>query len=1016
MPFTAPSSPFGVCVWPVPSQNLARAVEYPQYAREVLAHAGVCHADIAPEDLGEALPALRVLLTVGEGRPDQALASSLDAWVRGGGAWISVGSACGLDAAFGVAPEEPAFASWAGGAVTLGEGYLEPASGHPAVAGLPLPLHYFNGAAVRAVGAEVLARCLDPRGGRTGRAAITLLRDGAGWRMLIAPDLTGAIVRIQQGIAVTRDGTPAPDGTAPTTDGVLKSDDGIVLDWDLDRRPVPGIPGMRAFLEPVADLWREVLLRAVLHAARDRDLCLPLLWFYPRGLPALAHLSHDTDLNHPARALELLEVLAEAGVRATWCVILPGYPAEVIAAIGARGHELAMHFDAMSDGALWSEDAFHEQHRLLTEAFSGARPVSNKNHYLRWEGDADAWEWCVRRGILLDQSKGASKTGAAGYGFGACHPYRPVTPDGRVLDVLEMVTCTQDMEVFVPRAFSAALTETVLRHHGVLHMLYHPAHIDKPGVADSLRECAADARARGMEWWTAREIAEWERARRAAAWESHAAAPGEASAVLRAGEAMPGATVLWLAPEGARMEVDGVPCAVEEVERWGLRFASVTLDAPAGSATRLSARWVAPPEAAAPPPDDATPAIAGGAPAMAGPYGRETRYGEPELRQLREALEQGTLFYAQGRKVRALEEAFANRLGLGHAVACSSGTAAIHAALIALGVSPGDEVITSPITDMGSVIPILFQGAVPVFADVDPRTANLDPAAVERAITPRTRAVVAVHLAGNACDLDALSALCSARGVPLVEDCAQALGCTYRGRPAGTRGAVGCFSLNEFKHISCGDGGLVVTDDADLAVRLQLAVDKCYDRRPGVAVRSPTFLAANYRMTELQGAVALAQLSRLDDIVARRRAWCSALTTALAGTPGLLLPEPTAGCDPSWWFYLMRVDPERLGADADGLAAALRAEGLPTGAHYIGQCVYEYPLFVNHTAFARGAHPFAARPYGAGLCPSAEEVLRTCVLLSVNEGYTREDLEGTARGIRRSAAWLAARRSDPARA
>jgi perosamine synthetase len=403
------------------------------------------------------------------------------------------------------------------------------------------------------------------------------------------------------------------------------------------------------------------------------------------------------------------------------------------------------------------------------------------------------------------------------------------------------------------------------------------------------------------------------------------------------------------------------------------------------------------------------PAVAGGVPAKTTPFGREERYGEAELRELAEALAQGTLFYASGKKVRALEAAFAERNGVRYAIACSSGTAAVHAALIAAGISPGDEVIVAPITDMGSVVPILFQGAIPVFADLDPRTTTLSPAAVEAAVTPRTRAVLAVHLTGNACDLNALAALCERRGLMLIEDCAQAFGCLYGGRPIGTRGAMGCFSFNEFKHISCGDGGIVVTDDDALADRLRLATDKAYDRRPGATVRNPAFLAANYRMTELQGAVALAQLGKLDSIVTRRRTWCAALSERLRGLPGLLVPEPTPNCDPSWWFYMLQVDPEILGADADAVAAALRAEGMPVGAHYIGVCLYEYPVFTDHSAFARGGHAYEGRDYRHGLCPNAERILDRCLLLSINEAYTSTDLEETVRAFRRVHAYFCAR-------
>lgn len=399
------------------------------------------------------------------------------------------------------------------------------------------------------------------------------------------------------------------------------------------------------------------------------------------------------------------------------------------------------------------------------------------------------------------------------------------------------------------------------------------------------------------------------------------------------------------------------------------------------------------------------PAIAGGEPAKRAPFSREQRYGESELQHLREALEQGSLFYAHGQKVKGLEQRFAQMNGVPYAIACSSGTAAIHAALMAVGISPGDEVITSPITDMGTVIPILFQGAVPVFADLNPRTYTLCPDAVAQRITARTRAVLAVHLWGNSCDMDALRDLCQEHHLWLIEDCAQAFGCRYRGQPTGTLGHIGCFSLNEFKHISCGDGGIVITRDELLAERLCLATDKGYHRAPNVTQRNPTFLANNYRMTELQGAVALAQLEKLDDIVARRRRWCQRLSELLQGLQGILPPSPTAGCEPSWWFYMLRVEPDVLGADADQFAQALQAEGIPASAHYIGQCLYEYPVFTQHSAFERGNHPYQRYEYAKGLCPVAEEILRTCVLLPVNESYTDTDLEETAYAIRRLVGW-----------
>lgn len=402
------------------------------------------------------------------------------------------------------------------------------------------------------------------------------------------------------------------------------------------------------------------------------------------------------------------------------------------------------------------------------------------------------------------------------------------------------------------------------------------------------------------------------------------------------------------------------------------------------------------------------PAIAGGRPAKQTPFEPLVRYGAEELAQLKEALEQNTLFYSQGSKVRQMEQEVARISGVEFAVATSSGTASIHAAMIAAGVSPGDEVITSPITDMGSLVPILFQGGVPVFADLHPRSYVMDPGSVESLITERTRAVLAVNLWGNACDLAALKAICARRGITLIEDCAQAWGATYEGKSVGTVGEIGCFSLNEFKHVSCGDGGVVIARDKTLAKRLRLATDKGYDRDPDALLRNASFLCGNYRLTELQGAVALAQLGKLESIVARRRKWCEALSERLAGVKGITLPEPTPGCNPSWWFYMMRAQPEVLGVDTDRFGEALKAEGLPVGLHYIGRCCYEYPIFVDHSAFAHAPHPFAARTYGKGLCPEAEAILETCVMFSAKETFNETDLDEFAHAISRVAAWFVA--------
>jgi len=400
-------------------------------------------------------------------------------------------------------------------------------------------------------------------------------------------------------------------------------------------------------------------------------------------------------------------------------------------------------------------------------------------------------------------------------------------------------------------------------------------------------------------------------------------------------------------------------------------------------------------------------AIAGGEPAKTIPYTRQDKFGPEELAELKEALDQGTLFYAFGKKVKTLEEEFAAKHESKFAVSTSSGTASIHTALIGAGVCPGDEVIVAPITDMGSVAPILWQGAVPVFADIHPTRHCMTVDTVKAVLTDKTRAVIAVHLWGNAADPTQIRQLCDERGITMIEDCAQAYGCKHQGKWAGTIGHIGAFSLNDFKHISAGDAGIVLTDDEALSKRMRLATDKGYSREKDAAERNPTFLCNNYRMTELQGAVGRVQLRKLDSIIKRRQNWCGALKERLGNIPGLVMPEVTQDGEASWWFFMFRVDASATGKNADEIAAALNAEKVPVAAHYIGRCVYEYPIFTDHSAFERGAHAYQAYEFQKGLCPAAEDLLANCLILPINEGYTQQDLDETVTAFKKVAAWAA---------
>jgi dTDP-4-amino-4,6-dideoxygalactose transaminase len=268
--------------------------------------------------------------------------------------------------------------------------------------------------------------------------------------------------------------------------------------------------------------------------------------------------------------------------------------------------------------------------------------------------------------------------------------------------------------------------------------------------------------------------------------------------------------------------------------------------------------------------------------------------GEEEKKAVLEVIESGYLFrYATDdspkflAKVYQLEQEFARRCGVRYSVAVNSGTSALLAALAALRVGPGDEVIVPGYTFIASMSAVIFSRAVPVLAEVD-NTLNLDPQDVERKITPRTKAILAVHMLGNPARLDELKAIADKHRLLLIEDCCQAAGATYRGKPVGSIGAAGCFSFNIYKTITAGDGGMVTTDDEETYRRAFAFHDQGHSpARKGVEVGRRPFIGLDLRMTELTAAVVLAQLEKMDRIVARLRETKRALKSALAGLSGL---------------------------------------------------------------------------------------------------------------------------------
>ena len=332
--------------------------------------------------------------------------------------------------------------------------------------------------------------------------------------------------------------------------------------------------------------------------------------------------------------------------------------------------------------------------------------------------------------------------------------------------------------------------------------------------------------------------------------------------------------------------------------------------------------------------------------------GTGPRFGEEDLKYLKEAIDQNTLFYWYGNQVKQLTARFAELYGSPYCTATSSGTAAIHVALGICGVTAGDEVITSPVTDMGTIIGIVYQNAIPVFADLDPHSYTLDPKSVEAKITDKTKAIIAVHLTGGPTDMDAIMDIARRHNLKVIEDCAQSYMATYKGKLLGTIGDVGCFSLNDFKQISAGDGGLILTKTQEMYEAALRFADKNYQRLASHDTsRDVPFIAPNYRMNELTGAVGRAQVERLESVCRRRTEVGDRISAAIGKLPGIYPPKVQPDSVSTYWFYMFRVDEKEAGISRNDFSEALAAEGICNQRGYIPSCVYNYDLFVNRRGY-----------------------------------------------------------------
>jgi perosamine synthetase len=407
-------------------------------------------------------------------------------------------------------------------------------------------------------------------------------------------------------------------------------------------------------------------------------------------------------------------------------------------------------------------------------------------------------------------------------------------------------------------------------------------------------------------------------------------------------------------------------------------------------------------------------AFLGGKPIRSRPFANQNTIGEEEKRAVMEVLDSGVLskfvgeygadFYG-GPRVKKIESEFAARFGVKYAIATNSATTALHTAVAATGIGPGDEVIVSPYTMSASATSVLMQNAVPVFADVQDDIFCLDPDSVRKRITPHTRAIMVTHLFGHPADMESIMDIAREHNLRVLEDAAQAVGATYDGKFAGALGDAGTMSLNFHKIIHAGEGGIVLTNDHTLAERARMVRNhgECVVEKMDWTDIANT-MGSNYRMTEIEAAIGVEQLRKLERLIAHRNRLAVHLSRQLADLDGVVKPpiiNPKA--THTFYVYAVKFDGQRVGVSRHTFARALCAEGIPFQEGYV-RPLYLLPLYQKRIVYGTCGCPWTCGHYNGkvsyekGICPNAERLHEHELLLADICHYplTTEDMDDAA--------------------
>ncbi|MCX7917979.1 MAG: DegT/DnrJ/EryC1/StrS family aminotransferase [bacterium] len=394
--------------------------------------------------------------------------------------------------------------------------------------------------------------------------------------------------------------------------------------------------------------------------------------------------------------------------------------------------------------------------------------------------------------------------------------------------------------------------------------------------------------------------------------------------------------------------------------------------------------------------------IDGGKPVRKKPFPQRIMFDEREFRVITEMMEKATkentakyLDRYAGSQVDTYEKEFAKFFGKKYATAVSSGTAAIHSAIASLDLEPTDKIITTPITDPGTVMPILFQGLIPIFADVDFCTLNLTAETIEEKIDEKTKALIVVHLAGVPCNMDKIMKVAKKYNLKVIEDCAQSHASIYKGKYVGTFGDIGCFSLMSGKHMtSGGQGGMIITDNEEYYWKCK----RFADRGKPFGIENATgnvSLGLNYRMTEIEAAIGRIQLKKLRKVAEKRFKIVEELRRKFRNLKAFSLWKKPKDSKPNYWFCFIKVDEEKLKYDKYKIAEILSKEGLPVGAHYVIP-MYENPFIKERKTFGSSKYPWSFYAHKIEYkCPVAEKALNSYITLYFHENWKKKEIEDT---------------------